>query len=161
MYSREDARGVLLYNAWDSTELEAHVRLILGLLKGVIIGGGLGFGFKYLGSLGEQGFMKYILYAAIGALVGFIAGKPFWRHETIWTPVVKAIVGAGICVGLYALVSKALGDPKLAFIGPDVTATSLPYVFGAAVGAVYGIFVEVDDGGKDKGGGKAKAKPEE
>jgi hypothetical protein len=124
------------------------LRLLLGLLKGVIIGGGLGFGFQYLGSISQQSFMQYVLYGAIGALVGFIAGKPFWRHETIWTPVIKALFGAAVCIGIYLLVKRPLGDPKLAFIGPGVTATSLPYVFGAAVGAVYGIFVEIDDGGK-------------
>ncbi len=132
------------------------MRVIVGLLKGAIIGGGLGFGFTQLGSLSQHGFMQYLLYAAIGALVGFIAGKPFWRHDTIWTPVIKALFGAAVCIGLYLLVKKPLGDPKLAFIGPTVTATSLPYVFGAAVGAVYGIFVEVDDGGK----AAAKDKPQ-
>lgn len=122
------------------------MRLILGLLKGGIIGGGLGFGFYHLG-LG--GFLTYILYGVIGALVGFIAGKPFWKHDTIWTPVIKAVVGFAICLGLYALVAKALGDPKMSFIGTGVTATSLPYVFGALVGVIYGVFVEIDDGGKD------------
>jgi hypothetical protein len=136
------------------------VRLFLGLIKGVIIGGGLGYGFMQLGALSKQGFMQYLLYAAIGALVGFIAGKPFWRHETIWTPIVKAIVGALICVGLYLLVKKPLGDPKLTFVGPDVTTTSLPYLFGAAVGALYGMFVEVDDGGKSQPASGAK-KPDE
>jgi len=137
------------------------VRVLLGLLKGVIIGGGIGFGFQYLGSLSQQGFMQYVLYAVIGALVGFIAGKPFWRHETIWTPVIKALFGAAVCVGLYLLVKKPLGDPKLAFMGPAATATSLPYLFGAAVGAVYGIFVEVDDGGKSETAKGKPQKPEE
>jgi hypothetical protein len=136
------------------------LRLLLGLLKGVIIGGGLGFGFQYLGSIAQQSFMQYVLYGVIGALVGFIAGKPFWRHETIWTPVIKALVGAGVCIGLYVLVKRPLGDPKLAFIGPTVTATSLPYIFGAVVGAVYGIFVEIDDGGKSDSP-KPKGSPSE
>jgi hypothetical protein len=131
------------------------VRVILGLLKGGIIGGGLGYGFQYLKLPG--GLMNYLLYGIIGALVGFIAGRPFWRHDTIWTPVIKAIVGFGICVGLYALVFKALGDPKLSFVGSGVTATSLPYAFGALVGVVYGVFVEVDDGGKaEQESGKKK-----
>jgi len=132
------------------------VRAILGLLKGVIIGGGLGYGFKYLGPLADSNVMHYLLYAAIGALVGFIAGKPFWRHETIWTPVVKAIVGAGVAIGLYLLVAKPLGDPKLTFLGPEVRVTSVPYLLGAAIGAVYGIFVEIDDGGKSDARGGAK-----
>jgi hypothetical protein len=123
------------------------VRVLLGLLKGGIIGGGLGFGFHTLG-LSGIGFLHYLLYGVIGALVGFIAGRPFWKHDTLWTPVVKSVVGFILCLGLYALAKWAMGDIKLSFIGPNVTATSLPYLFGAAVGVVYGVFVEVDDGGK-------------
>ena len=47
-------------------------------------------------------------------------------------------------------VVKALGDPKLSFIGPNVTVSSLPYALGAAIGVIYGVFVEVDDGSKKK-----------
>jgi hypothetical protein len=133
------------------------MRLFTGLLKGVIIGAGLGYGFSYLGDLAKQPFMVIVLYAVIGALVGFIAGKPFWRHDTIWTPLVKAIVGGLIGVGLYFLVLKGLGDPKLTFMGLQGTATSIPYILGGAIGAVYGIFVEIDDGGKDSG--KSKTPP--
>lgn len=121
------------------------MRILLGLLKGGIIGGGLGFGFYYL-KLG--GLLNWVLYGLIGALVGFIAGRPFWKHETIWTPVVKAIVGVAICIGLYALVAKALGDPRLNAVGLQGTASAFPYVLGAVIGVVYGVFVEVDDGGK-------------
>lgn len=120
------------------------MRVLLGLFKGGIIGGGLGYGFYHLGL---SGVLNWVLYAAIGALVGFIAGRPFWQHDTIWTPVVKAVIGVAICVGLYALVAKVLGDPQLSFIQPGLTATSLPYLFGAVVGVVYGVFVEIDDGG--------------
>jgi len=136
--------------------------LILGLIKGGIIGGGLGFGFMQLGSLAQQGFMQYILYAVIGALVGFIAGKPFWRHETIWTPVVKAIVGAGISIGLYVLVAK-FANFKVSFLADSPTVTAVPYLLGAAIGSLYGIFVEIDDGGKAdaKGGGKGGGKAAE
>ncbi len=125
------------------------MRVLLGLLKGGIIGGGLGYGF-YLTTLEQVGFLHYILYGLIGALVGIIAGRPFWRHDTIWTPVVKAVVGFAICLGLYALVAKAFGDPSVDFVEKGMTATKYPYVFGALVGVVYGVFVEVDDGGKAK-----------
>jgi hypothetical protein len=124
------------------------VRLISGLLKGGIIGGALGFGFMHLPGLAQLGFVHYLLYGVIGALVGFIAGRPFWRHETLWTPIVKAVVGFGICLGLYALVVKVFGDPKLSFVGLNASASAVPYALGAAIGIVYGVFVEIDDGGK-------------
>lgn len=127
------------------------MRLLLGLLKGAVVGGGLGFGFMQLGALAHYGFMQYVLYAAIGALVGFVAGKPFWRHDTLWTPVVKALFGAAVAVGLYLLVVKVFGDPKLTFLGAEAPAASTPYVLGGVIGAVYGIFVELDDGGKSEG----------
>ena len=126
------------------------MRALIGLLKGGVIGGGLGFGFMQLGGLTELGFMHYLLYGLIGALVGVVCGRPMWRHETAWTPIVKAVVGFGICIGLYALVVKVFGAPALSFVGPGVTASKLPYALGAAIGVVYGIFVEVDDGGKSK-----------
>jgi hypothetical protein len=121
------------------------LRLILGILKGGIIGGGLGYGFY---ALGLGGLFSWLLYPLIGVLVGFIAGRPFWAHDTIWTPVVKAVVGAVVGVGLYALAAKALGDPELGFIQEGATLTSLPYVLGGVVGVLYGVFVEIDDGGK-------------
>jgi hypothetical protein len=126
------------------------MRLLLGLIKGGIIGGGLGFGFMQLPTSSQWGWMRILLYGVIGALVGFIAGRPFWRHETIWTPMVKAIFGFGLGIGLFLLVERALGNPRLSFLGAEVTVTSLPYLFGAAVGALYGMFVEVDDGGDTK-----------
>jgi hypothetical protein len=110
-----------------------------------------------LGAAARAVLFQLILYGLVGALVGFIAGKPFWRHETIWTPVVKAIFGFVVGVGLFLLVDKALGDPQLSFIQAGATATSLPYLLGGVIGALYGAFVEIDDGGKakaDKGGGE-------
>ena len=132
------------------------MRLILGLIKGAIVGAGLGFGFMQVGSLAQIGFMQYLLYGLIGFLTGFIAGKPFWRHETIWTPVVKGLFGAAVAIGLYLLVVKVLGDPKLSFISPGASFASLPYLLGGAIGGVYGAFVELDDGG---GEDKKKAEP--
>ena len=127
------------------------MRVVLGLLKGGIIGAGLGFGFH---SLNLGGVLNWVLYGLIGALVGFVAGRPFWKHDTIWTPVVKAVVGVAICIGLYAVVAKLFGDPSLSAVGLDGQATSFPYVLGGVIGVLYGIFVEVDDGGKDGKKGK-------
>jgi hypothetical protein len=127
------------------------VPLFIGLLKGAIIGGGLGAGYFFL-RLGPGGFFSYLLYGLIGALVGFVAGKPFWKHETIWTPVFKAVFGAGVGIGLYALVVHALGDPALSFIGRGVTATSYPFLLGGVVGVIYAVFIEWDDSREDKPG---------
>lgn len=145
------------------------MRVIIGLLKGGVIGGGLGFLFLQLGGLAEQPFMHYLLYGAIGLLVGLIAGRPFWAKRGNWVvPVIRALFGVGVCIGLFALATKAFGDPsipfassswpQLSFKGAEgVTLGELPYALGAAVGIVYGIFVEVDDGKKpDQEGSSSK-----
>ena len=74
-------------------------------------------------------------------------------------PIIRAFLGAGVAIGLYALVAKALGNPALSFASswPQIggakgatttTIAQLPYVLGAFIGIAYGVFVEVDDGGK-------------
>ena len=61
---------------------------------------------------------------------------------------VKAVIGVALAIGLYAIVAKALGDPSLNAVGLEGTASSFPYLLGAVIGVVYGVFVEWDDGGK-------------
>src|SRR3954452_12774598 len=77
------------------------VRVILGLVKGAVVGGGVGYGLLRLGW--TSAVFAYLACAVVGALVGVVAGRAPWKAETIWTPVVKAIVGAVIGVGLAAL----------------------------------------------------------
>jgi hypothetical protein len=138
------------------------MRLLLGLLKGAIIGGGLGYGAF---ALGLGGSWLWLIYGAIGAMVGFWVGRPIWAHltdkqSTIWTSVLKAVFGFGVGVGLWALGAKAAGDPviDLQFLSTTPRPlTAWQPVFGALVGALYGAWVEMDDPpGKraDKGAAK-------
>jgi len=123
------------------------VRLFLGLVKGAILGGGLGYGARYLGLGGSWG---YVLYGVIGAAVGFLVGRPFWSHlfdsqSTIWTAMLKAIFGFGVGVGIFALVRHVTPDPELAFMGELHRLTDWTPLFGAGIGALYGAWVELDD----------------
>jgi hypothetical protein len=125
------------------------VRLLLGLLKGAVIGAGVGYGAEQLGLGGGWG---YLIYGAVGFLVGLLVGRPFWSHlldkdpdATVWTSVVKGIVGVGIGVGLYALVSKVLPEPVITMAGDARSLTDWPFIFGGLVGALYGAFTELDD----------------
>jgi hypothetical protein len=141
------------------------VRILLGALKGGVVGAGIG----YLASSGgvASGPLALLVYAVIGALVGVVCGRPFWRHETIFTPLLKALFGVGVGVGLYFLSRKLLGGlhvPIAAIPGStDHPVSEVPAMIGTAVGALYGMFVELDDAGgkgKDagsKGGGKPAA----
>ena len=124
------------------------MRVLLGLIKGGLIGGGLGWAYGQIDATVNHGFAPYLLYGLIGALVGLVAGRPLWKQETLWTPVVKAVVGVAVCIGLYTLVVHALGDPKLNALGLSAQVSAVPYLLGAACGVIYGVFVEIDDGGK-------------
>jgi hypothetical protein len=123
------------------------VRLVLGLLKGAVIGAGLGFAAEQIGLDGGWG---YVLYGLVGFLVGLLVGRPFWSHlfdkgSTVWTSVLKGLVGVGVGAGLYAVAHKLLGDPSLSFAGQTRPLTAWTYVFGGLVGAIYGGWVELDD----------------
>lgn len=140
-------------------------RLLVGLIKGLVIGGGAG---AALLALHLSGILGYVAIALVGATVGLICGKAPWRAETIWTPVLKMVVGLGISLGLFALGRKFLpGEEFMSFnlkgLLPALSGTlalnSAP-VLAPAIGMLYGAFVEVDDGGDNtpKLEGKAKSR---
>ncbi len=138
------------------------MRLILGLIKGAIIGGAVGYG-AY--AAGLDGAFHWITYGVIGALVGILAGRPIWSHvmdksSTVWTAVLKGVFGYGAGVGLYALVAKVWGGVDLTLMNETHNLYDWQFVLGGAIGALWGAFVEIDDApSKDKGdNGKAKAK---
>jgi hypothetical protein len=123
------------------------VRLVLGLLKGAVIGAALGFAAEQIGLEGGWG---YALYGLVGFAVGLLVGRPLWSHlfdksSTIWTSILKGLVGFGVGAGLYAIAHKAIGDPMLALAGQSRPLTDWTYLFGGAVGAIYGAWVELDD----------------
>jgi hypothetical protein len=127
------------------------------LLKGAVIGGGLGFG-AYQAGLGPG--WAYPLYGLIGFLVGLVVGRPIWSHlldkgSTVWTAVLKGLFGFGVGAGLYALGHHALGDPAIAIAGEVHPLTAWPMIFGGIVGAIYGAWVEVDDAPPPKAEPKA------
>ena len=123
-------------------------RIILGLLKGGLLGAAAGY---FAGTAGVSvGPIAMAFYAALGAAVGLVCGRPLWRQETFWTPVIKALFGAGVGVGLFFLARKLLGQTSLpiaaipASVGHPLA--EVPALLGPMIAAVYGIFVEVDDG---------------
>jgi hypothetical protein len=113
-----------------------------------MVGGGIGYALMQL-QLGDSAGITYAACALVGALVGVICGKAPWRSETIWTPVVKAIVGGIIGVGLGAAGVHFLPLVKFPAIAGHELTTHDGSVLAVAIGILYGIFVEIDDGGKD------------
>jgi hypothetical protein len=124
------------------------VRVLLGLLKGLLVGGAIGYAATRLGV--TAGPLAFATYALVGFVVGLVGGKAIWRQPTLWTPALKGVFGALICVGLYWLGSKFLGGLQLGFTAslgaPDRPVVQVPLVLAPILAVVYGIFVEVDDG---------------
>ncbi len=123
------------------------LRLLLGLLKGAVVGAALGFAADQIGLGGGWG---YVIYGIVGFAVGLLVGRPVWSHildkgSTIWTSILKGLMGFGVGAGLFAVGHKLLGDPVIAVAGQARPLTGWTYVFGGLVGALYGAFVEVDD----------------
>jgi hypothetical protein len=123
------------------------VKLLVGILKGAVIGGALGYGAYALGE--ATGFLNpWLTYGLIGAIVGLFVGRPIWalirdKNATTVISILKSAFGFGIGCGIYALVAKVWG-PELA-IGSVENVFAWPPTMGGAIGAVYGGFVELDD----------------
>jgi hypothetical protein len=117
------------------------------MIKGILVGVAVGFAAWKLGM--TSGFLAFGGYGLVGALVGIICGKPLWRQETIWTPVLKGIFGFLFGIGFFWLARKVLGETRLPFAtglgAPDQPLIQIPFLVGPLIGMIYGIFVEVDD----------------
>lgn len=133
-------------------------RIVIGLLKGGVVGAGIGYLASRAGLHG--GLVAMLLYGVVGAAVGLICGKPVWRQDTLWTPLLKSIFGFGVGIGLSFLARKFLSGvhvPIAAIPGAaDHALPEVPALLAAAIGIVYGAFVELDDAG---GGQAKKAQP--
>jgi hypothetical protein len=127
------------------------LRVLLGILKGAVIGGAIGYGASRVGF--GHGTAAYLVYAATGFVVGLVCGKAIWRQETLWTPALKGLFGAGILSALYFGATKLLGGfmPPLSlpanFAPANAPLVDLPQLLAPALAVIYGVFVEVDDGG--------------
>lgn len=125
------------------------MRLILGLIKGLIIGGGAGFA-AY--NLGLAGSWHWITYGVVGALVGLLVGRPFWSHlldksSTVFVALLKGIVGFGVGVGAYAVIAKVWGGMEIPIeaLGESRNLYDWQFLLGGAIGGIYGAWVELDD----------------
>ena len=135
------------------------VKLLVGLLKGAVIGAAIGYGAAQIGF--GDGAAAWLTYGVVGVLVGLLVGRPLWAlikdaGATSWVSVLKAAFGFGVGCGLYALIAKVWA-PNFQIAG--YSAMWSPFV-GGAIGAVYGGFVELDDaiGGGAPDSDKTKAK---
>lgn len=128
-------------------------RLILGLVKGLAIGGALGaavfFGLTHLHGLAGLG--AYALYALVGALAGVLAGKAFWVKGAWVESLLKGLFGVAVGCGLYALASRFLGGvdvPALVQGSVDMKLASHPLLMAPGIASIYAMLVELDNTGE-------------
>ena len=139
------------------------VKLLVGILKGAVIGGAVGYG-AYALSQSTDFANPWLTYGVIGVLVGLFVGRPIWslikdKNATSVISMLKAAFGFGVGCGLYALITKAWNPSAIAINGYTANIFTWSPTLGAAIGAIYGGFVELDDAiGDDKA--KAKGAPQ-
>jgi hypothetical protein len=134
------------------------VRVLLGIIKGGVVGAAVGFAATRVGF--GAGAAAWLVYGLIGFLVGIVCGKAIWRHDTLVTPLLKGIFGFLLGMGLYWLAGKTLGGVPSPVAIPGFVSTSdkiaaVPLLLGPIIGILYGIFVEVDDGERKKAAAEA------
>jgi hypothetical protein len=123
-------------------------RLLLGIIKGLVIGVGLAFGvMKLQGGPALTGVTSYVFAVVAGLLVGLIAGRPVWARDAKVEASIKALVGAGISAGLLFVLRRWLnvGVDFASFgIGPgklgELALTALP-----TISVALALMFELDD----------------
>lgn len=124
-------------------------RLMLGLLKGLVLGAALGglvhFGLRWPVTPGLAG---YLLAMGTGATAGVLAGRPPWRREAWLEGALKAFVGLGFGLLLYWLASRFLSAPlPFDLLGTPRTTPWIhrPILYAPIVSMLYGALVELDN----------------
>jgi len=124
-------------------------RILLGLLKGGVIGAVIAYLAERAGI--TSGTLALLVYGVIGAVAGLVCGKPLWRQDTLFTPLLKAIFGFGVGVAATFVARKFLSGVTLPIAvipgAADHPFPDVPLLLGPAIGILYGSLIELDDGG--------------
>lgn len=125
-------------------------RLILGLVKGLVLGGVVGAAITFgLATASLGGVAAYALYALVAAFAGVLAGRPPWVKGAWVESVLKGLFGVAVGVGLYALASRFLLMPLPNLAGGEPLAAALqPMLMAPAIGAIYAALIELDNTGE-------------
>jgi hypothetical protein len=134
-------------------------RAVIGLAKGLLVGGALGAGLAMgLGVAVFPAWLAYVMALVTGAATGLVAGKPIWAKDARIEAGLKAVAGA--IVGTLAMfgvrqwlgVSVDLGELGKGALG-DLPLTALPMVATALA-----LFFEIDNTGEPAKADAASAK---
>ena len=128
-------------------------RLVVGLVKGMMIGAIIGCGFHF--GLGWQttaaggGLLAYLMAMGSGATAGVLAGKPPWRQQAWIESVLKGVAGIGLGALTY-WVSSQWGSFALPSFVPGLGGTpwtESTLLINVSAAAVFGTLVELDNTG--------------
>ena len=124
-------------------------RLLIGIVKGLMLGSLLGFGLVKLGAAVPGAIVAYLAAAVTGVLVGLIAGKPIWAKDAKIEAGTKAFVGALLALGLMAAARTwLLVELPFSFgsLAPEhVTLGGFAMTSLAAIAGLLGGFYEADN----------------
>jgi hypothetical protein len=134
-------------------------RLLIGFVKGIILGGLVGFGLAKLGFAAPPAIIAFVAAAVTGVLIGLIAGKPIWAKDAKIEAGMKAVVGALLACGLMYAARRFLTMQVPFALGPlggfneslgeaastGGTIGGLALTSLAAVAAALGGFYEADN----------------
>jgi hypothetical protein len=136
-------------------------RLGLGLVKGLVIGAAIGAGIAFGAhwSTPSGGLLAYLLALGTGGTTGIFAGRAPWKDGAWIEAAIKGVVGVCVAALLYWLGATYAAAP-IPWPGSAhaVPWTSLPMLYLAAIGGVYGALVELDHDDDDAPKKKAAAK---
>ena len=93
-------------------------RLLIGIVKGLLVGGLVGFGLAKLGFAAPMAIIAYLAAAVTGVLIGLVAGKPIWAKDAKIEAGMKAFVGALLGAGLMYAARRWLTMPLPIVLGP-------------------------------------------
>lgn len=121
-------------------------RLLLGMLKGALIGGLVGSLWVFvLGIPLVVGILGYVAAILTGVLAALVAGKPIWARgawiEVLLKSVVAALLGAGV---MYAFRSWLDATISVGPLGQGLLST-LPFIMLPLLATVLAVFFEVDN----------------
>jgi hypothetical protein len=122
------------------------LRLLFGLVKGLVVGGLLGLGLVQLGMATPTALFAYLAAAIAGVIVGLIAGKPIWAEGGKIEAGLKAGFGALLAMGLMWLSRSFLTSVGLGFAGlGNAVLGSYAISSLALVAGVLGGFYDADN----------------
>jgi hypothetical protein len=129
-------------------------RLLIGLVKGLIVGSLLGYGLVKLNMAMPIAIVAYLAAAVTGVVIGLVAGKPIWAKDAKIEAGMKAAVGALLGLGLMAAARQWLMVPLPFSLGPlapeGATVGGFAMTSLAGIAGLLGGFYDADNDAPDE-----------